>query len=314
MRALRLSNLIIVLLVCKCGFAAIRHVPGQYPDIQAAIDSCKDGDVVIVADGVYMGPGNRNIDFEGRAITVRSENGPGGCMIDCQKQGRAFYFDSGEGADSIVSGLTIARGNASSGGGVYCYRSSPTIENCIFLENSAGAGGGVANTYHSNSTVANCVFIGNSARRDGGIHNLFASPLISNCTIVGNRGSKDSGGVGNHGIYGYPDIFEPVITNCVIWGNTVDDAEDGSEQVGIYYNSFPVITYCCIQDWNDVWGGSDNFYSDPLLADNYHLSASSPCIDAGDTNPQYIVSADIDGQLRIDNGRVDVGADEFHVP
>ncbi|MHC4721561.1 MAG: InlB B-repeat-containing protein, partial [Planctomycetota bacterium] len=50
------------------------------------------GDIVVVGDGVYTGPGNRDLDFHGKLITVRSEVGPDECIIDCQGAGRAFVF------------------------------------------------------------------------------------------------------------------------------------------------------------------------------------------------------------------------------
>ncbi|MHC4501634.1 MAG: hypothetical protein ACYS21_21310 [Planctomycetota bacterium] len=67
-----------------------------FATIQKAIDSAFNGDTVIVADGTYTGPGNRDIDFLGKAITVRSESGPENCIIDCENSGRGFYFDDGE--------------------------------------------------------------------------------------------------------------------------------------------------------------------------------------------------------------------------
>ena len=47
---------------------------GDYPTIQAAIDDANDFDTVIVLPGTYTGAGNRDIDFLGKAITVRSTN------------------------------------------------------------------------------------------------------------------------------------------------------------------------------------------------------------------------------------------------
>ncbi len=81
--------------------AATRLVPAEYPTIQSAIDDCNDGDEVVIATGTYTGEGNRDISFHGKAITVRSENGPENCIIDCQQLGRGFYFHNGEDANSI---------------------------------------------------------------------------------------------------------------------------------------------------------------------------------------------------------------------
>ncbi len=91
---------------------------GEFSTIQAAIDAAVDGDEVIVADGTYTGVGNRDIDFKGKAITVRSENGPDNCIIDCEREGRGFYFHNGEDDRSILQGLTITNGYADHGGGI----------------------------------------------------------------------------------------------------------------------------------------------------------------------------------------------------
>jgi predicted outer membrane repeat protein len=233
-----------------------RYVPSEYPTIQAAIDDCNDGDIVIVEPGIYTGPGNRDIDFLGRAITVRSvdPNSPDcvdATIIDCQgteaELHRGFYFHSGEGADSVLEGFTITNGCAYKGGGIYCrFSSSPTIDNCIIRNNVAPlapgfpwyiatSGGGI---YCSSSSpiISNCQFLDNTAAGNGGaIYSYDSSALVSNCVITGNQASFSGGG----GIGLHQDNIS--VHNCVITGNTA------SNGAGIRSNrSTPTISNCTI--------------------------------------------------------------------
>src|SRR5262249_27531165 len=100
------------------GASAVCAAPdGPKRTIQAAINAAVSGrDTVIVADGTYSGPGNRDISFNGRAITVRSENGPLACSIDCHASmvdpHRAFLFLNGETSASVVQGFSVLNGYA----------------------------------------------------------------------------------------------------------------------------------------------------------------------------------------------------------
>ena len=108
------------------------NVPMDYPTIQAAINAASSGDMVLVADGIHRGTGNVNLDFHGKRITLKSENGPNNCVINCENSARGFHFHSGEDSGSIVDGFTIVYGNAEYGGGIFCEAgSSPSIIDII---------------------------------------------------------------------------------------------------------------------------------------------------------------------------------------
>jgi hypothetical protein len=39
-----------------------------------------------------VGLGNKDLDFKGKAITVKSDNGPENCVIDCEGNGRDLWI------------------------------------------------------------------------------------------------------------------------------------------------------------------------------------------------------------------------------
>jgi hypothetical protein len=55
--------------------------PADFNNIQTATDDANNVDTTIFADIVYTGTGNRDIDFKGKAVTVRSENDPADCNL-----------------------------------------------------------------------------------------------------------------------------------------------------------------------------------------------------------------------------------------
>jgi hypothetical protein len=153
---------------------------GSYPTIQDAIFWARTGDVIVLADGVYSGEGNRDLSFMGKAITVRSQSGnPELCVIDCRDDSgalhRGFVFQSQEGHDSVLDGIGIINGNVQSasidwpfGGGILCRdSSSPTLRNLALVDNTASTGGGLACFGDSNPVVAESLFKGNQARFNG---------------------------------------------------------------------------------------------------------------------------------------------------
>ncbi|MBN1355562.1 hypothetical protein JXA40_04730 [bacterium] len=244
--------------------------------IQGAIDMVEDGDIVTVRDGVYTGWNNTDLDFSGKRITVRSENGPFRCIIDCNNSGCGFHFDSGEKGDSIVQGFTIRYGNAFRGGAIYCKTSSPTIQNCVFSQNnSSNMGGAVYCLFDASPNIFNCLFEDNTAEYGGAIHcDLYAGPEIANCTFSGNRARAEGGALF------VSNFANPSISNGILWGNLPEEINGPSPAT---------VTYSDVQGG---YPGSGNLDADPLLTagsmGGYYLSQvsagqpdDSPCLDAG---------------------------------
>lgn len=162
--------------------AATLKVPGEYAKIQAAIDAAAAGDIVLVADGVYTGTGNRDIDLKGKAITLRSANGPAYCTIDCaaseENMHRGFVLHSGESRSAVIEGFTITNAVANMGAGILCtHGASPTIR---------------GNVIRGNRVPWDCDGGGGIKCRDG------AAPLIEGNIIEDNHCEPGSGGGGIH--------------------------------------------------------------------------------------------------------------------
>lgn len=221
--------------------------------IQKAIDDggTKNGDTIIVLDGIYKGIGNYNINLGGKkAIKIKSDKGPDNCIIDCQSKGRAFQFINGETATTLLKGFTIKNGFASDttpdpirpwwepvdanngngyGGSIYCKAaSSPVIQNCNITDNEADYGGGaIFCDANSNPLITGCNisfnYCGsyrydmNQVQAGGGIYCRDSSPTIDDCIISENWaegwGKKGAGG----GIA--CENSDAVIMNCTIYEN-----------------------------------------------------------------------------------------------
>jgi hypothetical protein len=224
-----IPEVLFLIALCATSQAALLRVPTEYSTIQAAIDDANDGNIALVAPGTYTGDGNRDIDFKGKLITVKSENGPEACIIDSQgtedNPHRGFFFHSSEDANSILEGFTITNGytvyatrsgknDATMGGGIYCDASSPRINNCIVSENAAWLGGGIT-CKDSNAVITDCVIIGNRAviSKGGGIYCEGASPRILDCLITENNAIENGSGI-------ECNCANPTIKHCIIRNNT----------------------------------------------------------------------------------------------
>ena len=204
-----------------------------------------------------------------------------------------LYIYNGTSSTAVISGNTLSD--------IYCAISygggNATITNNYLTGNGVGDGicvyGPIGVVTVGNNVVSNY---------DYGVSCWSCSPMVINNTIVANT---------EEGVY-LSRNSSAVIKNNVISGNGM----------GVHFNSSfggtPVLGY------NDVYGNTTNYSGisagatdislPPLFVDqgngNYHITSSSPCKNAGD-NGSAVGSTDIDGDPRISDSVVDMGADEI---
>ena len=300
----RLLDVIFLAASAPCASASDLHVPADYSTIQAAIDASSSGDAVLVDPGTYY----ENIDFKGKAITVKSTDGPEATTIDGGGKDHVVRFLSSETTAALLEGFTIrdglASGGGNAGGGIIVDGSSPTISRNVIVANVAVYGGGLA-LHASAAVIVDNFFWGNLANNDGG--GIYCSsrrsdglsPLITNNTIAGNTAAGGGGG-------GMTIVSaDPFVTNSIVEENVNGE---------IYVPSgSPVVTYC---DVTGGFSGTGNIDADPLFVDlangDLHLAAGSPCIDTGSASAPVLPVVDVDGDARIIGAGPDIGADEAH--
>jgi hypothetical protein len=137
----RFTVLLACLLFCPTLLSAQTtwYVPDDFPTIQGALasGSVVDTDTIIVRPGTYV----ENINFLGKAVTLKSELGPEVTIIDGKKAGSVATCRTGEGADTVLQGFTLFNGSGTPthaglfGGGMYNLLSTPTVFNCHFIGN-----------------------------------------------------------------------------------------------------------------------------------------------------------------------------------
>jgi hypothetical protein len=292
-------------------------------NIQDAVDLASVAGTVWVSNEVYETGGqklpnepNTTRVVVGKPLLLQSVNGPAVTLIKGYRGPnttndpssiRCLSLSSG----ATLSGFTLTNGCCMSFGGGVRANPGAIVTNCIFSGNAArgtGGGGNAGNYYNclfsGNSSALvgggavpglmnNCVVVGNfAAGNGGGVYNGF----LTNCTVVGNY----SGGAGG-------GAYNTMVQNCIVYSNTIGTVVSAGTNT---YNGR--LNNCCTTPLPTF--GTGNFTNPPafvnLAGGDFHLLASSPCINAGD-NASVNGSLDWDGNPRIALGKVDLGPYEF---
>jgi len=289
---------------------------------------------------VYMSTGV----LDGFTLTNGHTQTTGSQYYDTSGGGANLYASPH--ANGIVTNCIIAGNSASVGGGGY----HGTFYNCVFANNSASYGGGVQKStcYHctitDNSAISGagsrlaelhystlsgnsatdsggaaylctmygCVISSNSAPRGAGSYGstIYDSVLsrntasdigggsdegtLVNCTIVRNTANYGGG------------CYHSDLQNCIVWYNTAASGGDNIYDLNAYSTCSPDLNH----DYQGCITNEPSFVD--LDAGDLHLKNDSRCINAGE-NGYVTTTTDLDGNSRILNGIVDMGAYEKYV-
>ena len=269
-----------------------------------------------VVDGVTISYGNALI-FGHNLVNKE--------YINTQRGGGIHLINS----SPTLSNVTISENKAiGGGGGIYSYNSSPLMINVRITGNSTeGQGGGMScdtGTGYSPPTLINAVISGNHANRGGGMYYFGRAPVHTNVTISGNRATSNGGGIESW------NSEQLTFKNSIIWGNIADVTDDN---VYVSSGNAPSFSNSIIGD--DRFSGNGNINANPhfvmpfdatdapTTAGGYTLRWYSPAINRG-SNAAYLEARQLSdeedfdneidhaGRQRLFDGKIDIGAYEFH--
>ncbi|HET9888555.1 MAG TPA: right-handed parallel beta-helix repeat-containing protein [bacterium] len=235
---------------------------GDFPTIQDAVNASLSGDEILLENGRFTGPGNRDITFDTKDLVLRSVNGAPACTLDSQGAAgnphRAIFISGGQSPATRIDGLTIVGGYTSGtfpqvgGAGILITTSShPTIVNCIFDGNVSGFqgfGAGLLAFDNCDVRIADCIFRnGDSGWYGGGFTlRLNSDGIVDRCLVIGNHSIHAGGGASITN-------SNALVTDCIFVNNVTDEVDGGG--VLVKAGARPTFTRCVFAGNLASYGG-----------------------------------------------------------
>ncbi len=216
------------------GLSPVCEAPdGPKATIQAGINAADHFDSVEVANGIYRGEGNKNIEFFQKEMSIHSVGGPTKCIIDCENDGLGFTFCTlPDDRPVTIEGFTIRNGRHHFAGGICITAAEVTIDNCI-IEQCVGTGEGTDSSGGGIMISQSPVLITRTLLRSntvgaglgrpatgGGIHiEGFSRVSIVDCRIEANEALSTSGQFSAGGGVSSDGHTTLQMKRCVVSGN-----------------------------------------------------------------------------------------------
>ncbi len=262
-----------------------------------------------ISESTFIG---HSAEFDGAATYGCSQNVSDSDFINnYSRNGGAIFLRGG-----YYEGVLFQGNTANGNGGALSKNASPLIiVNSKFIANQALSGNGGAISSVNGVTLENVLFSGNKAMSSGGaIYQSNSSSQLTNVTMTGNLAAATGGA-----IY----IFNATLNlrNSIIWNNHDSTTNTTAASSIAVLSTTYTQTNSLVQNFGT--GGVNNLDGDPLfitntdpataptLLGNAHLNVGSPAINQGDNSLVTPLITDLDGNTRILDTTVDMGAYEF---
>ena len=193
-----ISFLILFLIFSQNSSADVIDVPGNYSTIQQAIDSCNNGDTILVAPGTY----NESLVTNEKSIVLASyfltESDSNYITTNFLNDGGGPVISINNGADSItVIGFTISGGNSEKGAGINATNTRLIVKDNVFYFNlnskwPKGSGGAIY-ALSSELIIYNNRFEYNKSDNGGALYAIECELWIKDNTFKSNHVQKSGG-------------------------------------------------------------------------------------------------------------------------
>jgi len=260
------------------ALAWIRHVPQDFPTIQAGIDACFEGDTVLVAPGTYtecLDFGGSNITVGSLLITTGDTSYVSSTILDGNSAGTLISFLTGEDGTAVLAGFTITEGRSTNGGAIKCVDASPTIRNNKFLINtvpSAGRGGAILCDSSASPLIKDNDFRNNQASYGGAIACLHDShPRIEGNHFQSNSVTSDGGAI-------YVNDSYPVVRNNTL---TLNSASRGGAIMFWNHADGQIVANHIFQNSSSSGGGGIYCYASNCVIDSNIVTDNTAGLDGG---------------------------------